>query len=231
MGARRIAVIALSGALAAGGAGAAIAAVGKDDGDNAEQELLADAAQRLNVTPQRLRDALAAAQNEQIDKAVEAGDLTREQADEIKAARKKSGHVLGPPGGPWLHGGGPHPRLRGGPGKLLVPGGAGSGLRHNLLEEIAEALGTTRAKLVDDLRSGKSVADIAKAGGKSMADVRRAVKNAVKTRLDKAVGDGDLTRNHADALLERVDRRLAAIESGRAPRLHRHPGGRLVLPG
>lgn len=83
MGARRIAVIALSGALVAGGAGAAIAQVGKDDGEKAEQEVLADAAKRLNVTPEKLRDALAAAQDAQLDQAVEDGDLTRKQADAL----------------------------------------------------------------------------------------------------------------------------------------------------
>ena len=46
MGGRRIAVIALSGALVAGGAGAAIARVTKDDGKKAEQEVLDDAAKR-----------------------------------------------------------------------------------------------------------------------------------------------------------------------------------------
>ena len=184
-GARRIAVIALSGALVAGGTGAAVAAVGKNDGRQAEQAVLDDAAKRLDVAPDKLRDALAAAQDAQLDKAVEDGRLTRKQADAIKAARAKSGHVLGPFGGPGLH------------GKHFGPGGPGGPkleMRHRLLDDGAEALGTTPAKLFAQLRAGKSIADVAKANGKSLADVRTAAKAAVKTRLDKAVKDGDLTQ-------------------------------------
>ena len=62
MKARRIVAIAAAGPVAAGGAGAAIAAVSKDSPKKAEQELLDNAAKRLDVTPQKLRDALSAAQ-------------------------------------------------------------------------------------------------------------------------------------------------------------------------
>jgi hypothetical protein len=225
MGGRRIAVIALSGALVAGGAGAAIARVTKDDGKKAEQEVLADAAKRLNVTPEKLRDALAAAQDAQIDQAVKDGDLTQKQADAIKKARKSSGHVLGPPLGPHLHKRG-RLLMPGGPGPVPGPGGKGFGMRHGLLGDIAEALGTTQAKLFEQLRAGKSIADVAKANGKSMADVRAAVKAGVKSRLDKAVKAGDLTQKQ---MLARVDKKLAAIESGKKLRLHRH-GGRHPMP-
>ena len=234
MGRRRIVAIALSGALVAGGTGAAIAAVGNDGGKRAEQAVLEDAAKRLDVTPEKLRAALGAARDAQIDEAVKAGRLTQKQADEIKAARAKSGRVLGPSGGPGLHHGFGH----GG------PGGPGAGIRHGLLDDIAEALGTTPAKLFAALRSGDTLAEIAKANGKSLSQVRAAVKESVKTRLDKAVADGDLTRRQADAMLARVDEKLAAIESGKGLRLRRHrhrrgaiapqdeirPGG-FVLPG
>ena len=224
MGARRIAVIALSGALVAGGAGAAIAAVGKNHERQAEQAVLDDAAKRLNVAPDKLRDALAAAQDAQLDKAVEEGRLTRKQADAIKAARAKSGRVLGPFGGHGLH------------GRHFGPGGPGEAvfeMRHGLLDDIAEALGTTPAKLFAQMRAGKSMADVAKANGKSVAEVRTAVKAAVKTRLDKAVKEGDLTQKQADAMLEHVDEKLTAIMSGKALRLRRHgkPPVGAIRPG
>jgi polyhydroxyalkanoate synthesis regulator phasin len=223
MGGRRIAVIALSGALVAGGAGAAFAAATKDDGKKAEQAVLDDAAQRLNVTSAKLREALAAAQDAQIDQAVKDGTLTQKQADAIKAARKQSGRVLGPLGGPGLHGKRFGPG-RGGPGAL-------GGLRQGLLDDVADALGTTPAKLFSELRAGKSLADVAKANGKSVDDVRSAVKAAVKTRLDKAVADGDLTQKQADAMLERVDDMLEKIESGGALRPHRDGRGDMPPTG
>ena len=224
MGGRRIAAIALSGALVAGGAGAAIAAVSRDDPRKAEQEVLADAAKRLDVTPERLRDALAAAQDAQIDEAVKAGKLTQRQADEIKAVRKQSGSVLeGPLGGPHLRGG-PHLYggrgfFRGGPG---MPGPGGG-----MIGDLATALGLSDDKLFEQLRAGKSIADVAKAQGKSLDDVRASVKDATKTRLDKAVADGDLTRKQADTMLARLDTMLAHLDA-KGPllgRRHRHLDG------
>jgi uncharacterized protein (DUF433 family) len=216
MRARRLAALALSGALVAGGTGVAIAAVTKDDAKKSEQAVLDDAAQRLDVTPQKLRDALSAAQDAQLDQSVKDGDLTQKQADAIKAARKASGTVLGPGlrGGPGRHGGpGKVLKLRGGPGLHRF------GVRGDLFDDIAKALGTTKEKVIEQLRDGKSVADILKANGKSVADVRAAVKAAMKTRLDKAVKDGDLTRKQADEILDNVDQKVAAIGSGKGLRL------------
>ena len=221
---RRIAALALSGALVAGGAGAAIAAVTKDESKKTEQAILDDAAKRLDVTPQKLRDALSAAQDAQLDKAVADGDLTQKQADAIKAARKDSGHVLGGPGLRGLHGPDEVMKLRGGPGGP-GPGKHGFRVRFELFEDLAKALGTTAAKLMAQLRDGTSVADVAKANGTSLADVRSAVKAAAKTRLDQAVKDGDLTQKQADAMLDRLSDKVAAIGSAKGLRLrgrHHH---------
>ena len=74
------------------------------------------------MSPSELRDALAAAQDDQLDADVKAGRLTQEQADAIKAHRKEAGSVLGGPG-ILHHRGGPGFR-RDGPG---FPGGPGAG--------------------------------------------------------------------------------------------------------
>lgn len=223
MGARRIATIALSGALLAGGTGAAIAAVTKDEGAKAEQAVLDSAAKKLDVTPDKLRDALAAAQDEQLDAAVKAGRLTQKQADAMKAARKQSGRVLG--GGPL----GRH--LRGGPGPRLHgfggPGGPGPRLGGGPFDGLAKALGTTDDKLHEQLRDGTSIADIAKANGKSLADVKASLKAATKAKLDAAVKAEDLTQKQADAILERFDEHFDAFASGKKLRLRKefHRGG------
>jgi uncharacterized protein (DUF433 family) len=195
MSARRIAAIALAGGLLAGGTGAAIAAVNKNDGKQAEQAVLDNAAKRLNVTPEKLREALSAAQDAQLDQAVKDGMLTQKQADAMKAWRKQSGRVLGE------HFGGP--RGSRGPGFGLHRGG--------IVLDLAKALGITRQQLHDQLRAGKSVADIAKAQGKSLDDVRAAVKADAKQRADKAVKDGDLTQAQADELLSHLDDALAHL--------------------
>lgn len=225
MGARRIATIALSGALLAGGTGAAIAAVTQDEGAKAEQAVLDSAAKKLDVTPDKLRDALAAAQDEQLDAAVKAGRLTQKQADAIKAARKQSGRVLG--GGPLGRHlrGGPGPRLHGGPGG---PGGRGFAFGVGPFDGLAKALGISEDKLHEQLRDGTSIADIAKANEKSLADVKASLKAATKAKLDKAVKDEDLTQKQADAILERFDEHFDAFASGKKLRLRRefHRGGK-----
>ena len=223
MGARRMATIALSGALLAGGTGAAIAAVTKDERAKAEQAVLDGAAKKLDVTPEKLRDALAAAQDEQLDAAVKAGKLTQKQADAMKAARKASGHVLG--GGGLHMRGGPGPRLHGFKGA----GRPGFGLRGGLFDGLAKALGVSEDKLDEQLRDGKSIADIAKAEGKSLSGVKSSLKAAVKTKLDKAVSDEDLTRKQADAVLERFDEQFDAFASGKRLRFRGH-GERRAMP-
>jgi len=209
----RIAALALSGALIAGGTGVAIAAVAKDDDKQAEQAVLDDAAERLDVTPQKLRDALAAAQDAQLDQAAKDGDLTQKQADAIKAARKQAGTVLSP----GLRGGAGRFGVHGKP--MLHGGRHPFGVRGDIFEDFAKVLGTTPHKLKEQLRDGKSLADVAKANGKSMADVRAAVKAAMKTRLDKAVRDGDLTQKQADEILDNVEDKVAAIGSAKGLRL------------
>jgi hypothetical protein len=214
MNIRRIAAISAAGAIVAGGAGAAI---GATTGKDAEQEVIADAAKRLDVTPQKLRDALAAAQDAQLDKAVKAGDLTQEQADQIKARRKQSGRVLGGPGGGpggrGHHGGGPGGRFGGGRG---IP----------ILTEVAKALGITQAKLHQQLKAGKSIADVAKAQGKSLDAVKSAVRKAVKAELDKQVAAKTITQAQADERLSHLDEHMDRFDEAGGFR-----GGRGHGPG
>lgn len=222
MSARRILAIATAGAVVAGGAGVAIASVSsKDDPKKAEQAVLDNAAKRLDVTPQKLRDALAAAQDDQLDEAVKNGDLTQKQADAIKQRRKQSGAVLG----------------RGGKGPLLHRKHLG-GPAFKLVSDLAKSLDLSAKELRSKLRDGKSIADVAKAQGKSLADVRSAVKAAAKTRTDNAVKDDDLTRKQADALLEHLDRRLENLDKlprrpmhGRRDRFRGAPGRPDMKPG
>ena len=207
---RQIAVIATAGALAVTGAGVAVATSGGDDAKQREDAVLSDAAKRLGVEPSKLRDALAAAEDAQIDAAVKAGKLTQEQADAIKQWRKDSGLVLGPgvarpghhgwgPGGPGPWGGPPGPPgvPRGGPADVI---GAAS-----------DALGITPRQLFRELRSGKNLSEVAKAHGKSIADVRDAIGSAVKKHLDEEVSEGHLTQDQADEILQHVTDRLGDI--------------------
>lgn len=185
-------VIAGMATVAALAGGAAVAVAGGDK--QSEQAVLDGAAKRLGVTADELRSALGAAEDDQLDAAVKAGELTQEQADEIKAHRKQEGTVLGMGGRP----GGPGFDHHGGPGG---PGHFGP----DLMGAAADALGLSERKLFAQLRSGKSLAQIAKAQGKSLDDVRAAVKAAATKRLDADVKAGRITQAQRDEMLEHLD--------------------------
>ncbi|HEU4703018.1 MAG TPA: hypothetical protein VFS37_11095 [Conexibacter sp.] len=214
---RRIIAIGAAMALAVAGGGAAYAAATNDDPRDA---LLRDAAQRLNVTPGELRSALEGAFGDQLDQAVEDGKLTQEQADQIKQRIARDGLPLGGPlGGPGHgHGfGGP-----GGPGR--GPFGAG-------LDAAAGYLGLTEAQLARRLRNGSTLAQVARAQGKSVDGLAQALVDAAKRRLDRAVDDGHLTDQQRDRILRELKEHVDELVNGRAPGpLGRH-GGRGMGPG
>jgi hypothetical protein len=203
-------VLVSSAVLAVGaGTGGAIAATSADDGKKAEQSILADAAQRLNVSPEALRSALGAAEAAQLDQAVKDGKLTQAQADAIKAHRQQSGRVLGGPGADGGHGFG-----HGGPG-------FGHGARGGLLDAAATALGLKPADLLTRLRAGTSVADVAKQQGKTVADVKAAVTDAVTKQLDADVQAGRITAAERTAGLDELSSHLDELLSATPGTLHR----------
>jgi transposase-like protein len=195
---RHIATIAAAGALAVGGTGVAVATNRSDEAKKREDAVLSDAAKRLDVQTSELRDALAKAQDAQLDAEVKAGRLTQEQADAIKERRAADGTVLGGPG-PGGPGFGFRHRGLGGPGH----GGPG-----DLMKAAAGAIGISQAKLFEELRDGKSLSEVAKAHGKSFDAVKAAVRAAVERHLDEEVAEGDITRAQADEMLSHLTEHL-----------------------
>jgi transposase-like protein len=212
---RLVTISALVAALA-GGAVAAVAATNKDDAKKTEDAILADAAKRLNVSPDQLRDALSKAEDAQLDQAVKDGKLTQEQADEIKKHRDAEGRVLGiPPGGPH----GFHGHFFGGPGAPgFVPGGPGGAELFgrgfgppDILGTVAKELGLSQNELFKQFREGKSLSQIAKAKGKSLSDVEDAVKAAVAKKLDAEVKAGRLTDKQRDEILKEISAHISHL--------------------
>src|SRR4051812_20524336 len=150
-----------------------------------QKAFLDDLAKRLNVTPDKLNEAIKGAAADRIDAAVAAGRLTKEQGD---AAKKRLDNANGLPllglgrGG---HAFGPN-----GPGMLRPGFGFGPG---KSLSAAAKFLGLSDTELRSQLRDGKSLADIAKDKGKTTADLKAAMKTAITDELDQAVKDNKLT--------------------------------------
>jgi hypothetical protein len=199
---RRLAIIGVTVALGALGAGAAIGATSSDPASRAEQAVLADAAERLDTTPQALRQALTDAIDAELDRAVRDGRLTRERADAIKAYRQGQERVLAMPGS--------GPGARGGPLRRMD---TGRPLGARPLSAVADALGLTEREMFQRLHRGRSVGQIARAQGTSLAEVRAKVRDAMEQRLDRAVDDGRLARGQAEAMLEHLEAHLERLGS------------------
>lgn len=203
---KRTKQIIVAGAVAATlalGVGAAVAGGGLGFG-NDQQAFLNDVAKRLDVTPAELKAALQGAYGDQIDAAVAAGKITKEQGEAMKERSTQ--------GGLPLFGGG----HRGGFGHHGPPS----------LTAAATYLDLTPAALRTALESGKTLAQIAEAQKKSVDGLKKALAAESKTKLDAAVKDGRLTQAQADALQKQMTERLDDLVNGvRGPRGHHEGGG------
>lgn len=182
----------------AAGAGAAIAAASDAFDPKAEREAFqAAVAEELGVTTKQLQDAYKSAALERLDAAVDAGRITQAQADAMRA-RIEAGAFSGPMGF-----------------------GMGPGMRHERggkhLAAAAEYLGLDVSSLAEKLRSGKSLSDVAKANGKSVDGLRRAIVADAEENLRQAVKDGRITQAQADAMLERLESRVDDLVTGTGP--------------
>jgi len=160
-------------------------------------------ASELGVERSALGPATLAASNAAIDAAVAAGDLTADRATALKerlAQLEDPAVLLARPA--FGHG----PRGHGGPGRVF---GFGPGLAE-ATDAAATALKLDRAALLEAVRDGKSLKEIAADQSVDYAAVTNAILDVVKTRLADEVADEDLTQAKADALLERVTTWLAA---------------------
>ena len=200
------------------GAGGAIAAskssATRDDG------FLARVAGHLGISTEKLEDATKQAAIDQVDADLKAGRITKAQADELKA-RIRQGGV------PFLFG---RPHRFGGPGRFDGPRLHHAPFGH--LSAAANYLGLTVPKLLEQLTSGKSLADVAKAQDKSVDGLKKAMVADAKTRLDQAVEDGMLTEAQAKEKLDAIESRIDDIVNGKFPdRGERHFRWRGGPPG
>jgi hypothetical protein len=225
---RKLAAGAAVAVLLAGGAVAAVSATGqtgthahgaaRHSGHRAGGQLLASAASYLGLTvaqvrgdlqsgrtlaqvasatsgksPAGLIEAIVAARRASL--ATDVADLTRRVTDEVNR-----------PGGPGLRGFGA--RSAG----LGLNGGRLLAARGVLGSAAASYLGLTAAQLRSDLRSGRSLADLANAtSGRSPAGLVSALVTARKAQIATAVADGRLSQTREDTLVTNLPKRMTAL--------------------
>jgi|SRR5215211_4035557 len=196
MAMRRKVIAGAAAALAVGGAGAGVAATKLTHSPSAEsQAIVNDAAKSLGVEPSKLEAALKKAFEDRIDAAVAAGRLTKAQGEELKQRIESDDFPLfGPPAfGPGF--GAPHPFFHG-------------------LDAAASYLGLTEEQLESRLNSGKTLAQIAKAEGKSVDGLKEAMLKDEKAKLDEAVKSGRLSKAEEQQVLKDLEQRIDDLVNG-----------------
>jgi hypothetical protein len=199
----------VAGAVAAAaiaGGGAAVAATQLRSPSEESQAIVNDAAAQLGVQPQALSNALKKALENRVDAAVADARLTKAQGDALKQ------------------------RIESGQAPLFMgPGFGGHGpFDHHLgdLDAAASYLGLTEDQLRTQLQSGKTLADVAKAQGKSVDGLIDALVAAAKQHLDEAVADGRLTKAQEDQILSDLKQRITDRVNGKLPQFNDRRGFR-----
>jgi len=172
--------------------------------DLASGKSLADVAKTKGKSADGLIDALVADANKKIAAAVTAGRLSKAEADRLTALLKE--HVTG------LVNGTVGPRR--GPGRGR---GFGFGRGEHIfggLDAAASYLGVTEEQLRTELMSGKTLADVAKAKGKSVDGLVTALTAEMKKRLADAVAAGRITKADADKALAEIKQRVTDRVNG-----------------
>ena len=175
---------------------------------------LADVAKAQGKTVAGLEDAIVADAKTHLDADVTAGKLTAAQEATMLADLKA--HV-----DDFVNGVGP------GPGG---PGGRPRRPRRRPVRPAAvtDYLGLTAAQLRTQLEAGKTLADIAKAQGKTVAGLEDAIVAAATKKLDAAVAAGKLTAAQEATMLADLKSHVDDMVNRTGPPAGGHggPGGR-----
>src|SRR6478752_2593508 len=198
---RRVMVIGTAVAALAAIGGTALAHESSTVGDS----FLGDFARHLGVSPAKVREAYQATVIDRIEAAVKAGRLTRAQADAIEARIKSH------PGAPFLFGG-PHRGFDHDPfdhhGPFDHHHGPFRRRSPSPLDSAAKYLGVSEDALHTVLASGTTLAQVAKANGKTTSGLEAVMTASFRARLAAAVKAGRLTKQEADRFTRAVTAHL-----------------------
>ncbi len=206
---RRLLAVATALVIVVGGAGAAVAASGSGSPQEESAAVIAAAADDLGVSATELTDALESALAARVDAAVAAGRLTAAQGAELKQ-RIAAGEMPLVGLGPGMRDGGPFG------GRVFGHSGG--------LDAAADYLGLTAVELRAELDADSSLADVAKAEGKSVEGLVNAIVAAATEDLAAAVEAGRLTDAQRDDILATIEERVTEMVNRTGGR-HEHPGG------
>lgn len=167
-------------------------------------QIIAEVAEANGVDPSAVIDALVAAGRERLDQAVEDGLLTQEEADQRSAELEE--HVTG-----VVNGDLPLPFR----GRMPLFGHPGLwGFADGPIAAAADAIAIGPVELVEQLREGQTIAEVAESNGVAVSDVVDAVVAALQERLDSAVDNGWITQEQADERAADLQEQATALVNG-----------------
>jgi len=210
MGKITIAVLAivLAGAVLVGGGIGLVAAQGEDD---PVQTFLGRVADKLGIGEDELRSAMTEAEQDAVDERVAKGKLTEEQGERIKERIQEEG-LLGP-------------AIRDAIGER-VRQGARQHAQRLTTEAAATVLGMEPEELLDQLKDGKTPAEVAEAQGMTVDEFKTALLAQVQQELDALVAEEKLTEEQAETMYggieENIDRIVNAQPGPSGPRFDCH---------
>lgn len=147
-------------------------------------------AQNLGITTQQLQDTRKQTAIQLIDEAAAAGKITPERAQQARD------------------------RVNASQGACERIGDRTAAVAHVgkvELQAVAQQLGITERELVQEVRGGKSLAQVAAEHNVSRDQLKATMHDTLKAELDQAVTNGKLTQTQADAALARFDANLDRI--------------------
>jgi predicted DNA-binding protein (UPF0251 family) len=214
---RRIVVAAV--VLGAGGLGGSALAASSSGGSS----FLGDVANRLGISQAKLQSAIDGAVTDRLDQLVKEGKLTQAQANAIEKQIERHGAQFpapfSGPFGPFPPRGAPRPPhvfFGFGPPRPFFGFGFGGPIA-GPFQAAATYLGVSDATLARDLRSGKTLAAIATAKGRSVSGLEAAMIAPAKAKLDAAVTAGRLSKVQESRILRMLSTGIHHLVTGGFP--------------
>jgi tape measure domain-containing protein len=169
---------------------------------------IADVAKAKNIELTEVIAKLTAAFKAHLDEEVASGKHTQAEAD-AKLAEFKT-HITSMVNAPGLP-------MHGGKGGHGPEGKGGHGPQKFATAQLATTLKLTEAELQTQLKSGKTIKQIAEAQNVDIADVKTTLTADFKAHLDEEVASGKHTQAEADAKLAEFKTRLDDMVNGVRP--------------
>jgi DNA-binding CsgD family transcriptional regulator len=172
---------------------------------------IADVAKAKNIDLDTVIAKLTAAFKAHLDEEVASGKHTQAEADaKLAEFKTRVTEMVNAPGLPMRGGKGGH-----GPGGHGGKGGHGP--QKFATATLATTLKLTETELQTELKSGKTIKQIADAQNVDIADVKATLTSDFKAHLDEEVASGEHTQAEADAKLAEFTTRLDDMVNGVRP--------------